>query len=104
FLPDRPKVEAGNQQQQQQQQQTVVIPGAAQPGGQQTGTVIVSASVEGADIYVDGLFVGNAPANLKLSEGVHVIEVKKDGYETFKRELRVFAAGEVSLKAELKKP
>jgi hypothetical protein len=59
-----PVTPAAPMQQQQQQQQTVVIPGFG--GDQQTlfGTVVVTADVEGADVLVDGLFVGNTPANL----------------------------------------
>lgn len=91
------------QQQQQQQQSTVVVPGQQQPEKESTGTVIVSANVDGAEVNVDGVFVGNAPANLKLKEGIHIIEVKKDGYQTFKRELRVLANSEVALRATLEK-
>jgi hypothetical protein len=92
------------EQQQQQQQQTVIIPGGA--GGEKEagqGTVIVSATPENCEVSVDGIFVGNAPTNLKLSDGIHIIEVKKEGHETFKRELRVLKGSEVVLRAELQK-
>lgn len=88
------------QQQQQQQQQTVVIPGSEQ---EKLGKVIVTSNVENAEVFVDGLFVGNTPANLKLKGGIHKIEVKKDGYKSYKRELRVFGDSETSLRAELGK-
>jgi len=90
------------QQQQQQQQQTVVIPGG-QGETAQMGTVMVSSNVQGADVYVDGVFVGNTPANLKLKDGIHIIEVKKSGYSTYRKELRVFGGSELSLRAELTK-
>jgi len=38
-----------------------------------TGTIAVSSSPDNAEIYVDGSFVGNAPATLKLSPGKHTI-------------------------------
>ncbi len=97
--PSRPE----QQQQQQQQQQTVVVPGA---GGEResaasTGTIILSANLDGSEVYVDGVFVGNAPANLKLSDGIHIIEVKKSGHQTYKRDLRVIGGSEVALRANL---
>jgi hypothetical protein len=100
----KPPAVEQQQQQQQQQQQTVVMPGGT--GGEKEagqGTVIVSATPENCEVCVDGIFVGNAPTNLKLSEGIHVIEVKKEGYETFKRELRVLKGSDVVLRAELQK-
>ena len=90
------------QQQQQQQQQTVVIPGG-QSETPQMGTIMVSSNVHGSDVYVDGMFVGNTPANLKLKDGIHIIEVKKSGYSTYRKELRVFGGSELSLRAELSK-
>jgi hypothetical protein len=64
--------------------------------------VIVSCAVEGVDVSVDGAFVGNCPATLLLKEGLHTIEVKKEGRGTFKREIRVSAGSEVSIRAELR--
>ena len=100
----KPPAVEQQQQQQQQQQQTVIMPGAT--GGEKgpgQGAVIVSATPENCEVCVDGLFVGNAPTNLKLSEGIHIIEVKKEGHETFKRELRVLKGSDVVLRAELQK-
>jgi hypothetical protein len=102
----KPPAVEQQQQQQQQQQQTVIMPGGTggeKEPGQGQGTVIVSATPENCEVCVDGMFVGNAPMNLKLSEGVHVIEVKKEGYETFKRELRILKGSDVVLRAELQK-
>ncbi len=97
-VPVQPKPAAVEQQQQQQQQQTVIMPGGGGDKEAGQGTIIVSATPENCEVCVDGMFVGNAPTNLKLSEGVHVIEVKKEGYETFKRELRVLKGSEVVLR------
>lgn len=89
-------------QQQQQQQQTVVIG----PGGSVTaeafGTILLSSDVEDAEVYVDGMFVGNAPSNLKLKAGVHVIEVRSSGYPSYRKEIRVLENSEVSIRAKLK--
>jgi hypothetical protein len=53
------------------------------------------------DVYVDGAFVGNCPATLLLKEGLHTIEVKKESGGRFKREVRVSAGSDVSIRAEL---
>jgi hypothetical protein len=67
------------------------------------GAVSVSASPDGADISVDGNFVGNAPATLKLAAGKHVISVSQKGYKAWSRELSVLPGSDVKLKAALEK-
>jgi uncharacterized membrane protein len=47
--------------------------------------------------------VGNSPAKLKLSEGSHVIEVKKAGFKDHKKEIKVMDGSESNLKAVLEK-
>lgn len=39
-------------------------------------------SPEGAEVYVDGNYVGVAPVSFKKTEGAHVITLRKTGYET----------------------
>jgi hypothetical protein len=68
-----------------------------------TGIVRVSSVPDGADVYVDGSFVGNAPAQLKLSAGKHKIAVKAEGLEDWAREIEVPADSELNLKAMLNK-
>ncbi len=72
---------------------------AAQPAA--TGVVKVEATTAGADVYVDGNFVGNVPAQLKLAPGKHTIKVTAPGHQDWSRELEVMAGSEVSLKATL---
>ena len=88
---------------QQQQQQNIVINGGGREKEEKTGTVMFSSNVEGADVYIDGIFMGNTPANVKLKSGIHIIEVKQSGYQVFKREMRVYPDSEVSIRAILKK-
>lgn len=89
-------------QQQQQQQQTVIVPGASE-AGQKIGRVLIQSTQEDSEILVDGMFVGNTPATLVLAAGVHVLEVKKAGFRTYRKEVRVLADSEVTLKATLEK-
>ncbi len=49
---------------------------------------------------MDGDFVGDAPASIKLSLGKHVILVKASGYQDWERELAV-SGGAVNLNAKL---
>jgi hypothetical protein len=85
----------------QPKQPVVFAPAQSTPQPSKDGKVVVSCNVEGADIFVDGEFVGNCPSTLALSEGAHTIEVKKEGRGTFKREIRVLVGSEVSMRAQL---
>lgn len=67
------------------------------------GTVNVTSNPTGGDVPVDGDFVGNSPAALKLSSGKHVITVKLSGYKDWSREINVQTGSEVSLTASLEK-
>ncbi len=67
------------------------------------GFLNVKADDETYDVYADGAFVGNAPAKLKLDPGLHVIEVKKQGFKDFRREIRITEGSELSLRAVLDK-
>ena len=53
------------------------------------GTVNVSSNPAGADVLVDGKFVGNAPAALKLPAGKHAIIVKLSGYKDRAKDISV---------------
>ena len=67
------------------------------------GSVTVSSAPDGADVYVEDNFVGNAPAVLKLSPGKHTVKVSQDGYKAWTKDISVFADSEVNLKATLGK-
>lgn len=72
-------------------------------GNPKTGFVLVRAEDERCEVFVDGAFVGNPPARLKLDEGVHVVEVRKSGFRNFRRELKVISGSDLTLKAELER-
>lgn len=67
------------------------------------GRVSISADVDGADIYIDGKFVGNAPATFTLSVGSHKIEIKGQNAAIWQRDLEVLEDGDVKLRAVLAK-
>jgi PEGA domain len=69
-----------------------------------TAEVSISSSVENADVYVDGNFVGNAPLpNFRLPAGTHKIEVRAAGYEIWSRDLTVAANASSRVVAQLRK-
>jgi len=67
-----------------------------------TPKVSVASTPDGADIEIDGSFVGNTPSVVELAPGEHVVIVKKSGYKPWERKLKV-SGGEVKLTAELEK-
>ena len=60
----------------------------------------VESNVKGADIEVDGSFVGNTPSTVTVTQGQHTIAVKKKGYADWNRAMSVSGSG-VHLNAEL---
>ncbi len=64
--------------------------------------VSVASTPDGADIEIDGSFVGNTLSVVELAPGEHVVIVKKSGYQPWERKLKV-SGGEIRLTAELEK-
>ena len=60
----------------------------------------VTSSPSGADVELDGSFVGNTPSAIGVSPGDHTISVKKRGYKTWERKIKV-SSGKVNVFAEL---
>jgi PEGA domain len=56
-----------------------------------------------ADLYVDGRFVGSTDLSLRLAAGTRTIEIKREGYETWRRELIVSADNPTRVAAVLMK-
>jgi hypothetical protein len=75
---------------------------SAQPAKEE-GKISLTSVPDGADVYVDDAFVGNAPATLKLPAGKHTVKVSQNGYGAWTKEISVFAGSEVNMKATLEK-
>jgi len=77
----------------------------SEPEARQTpaglGSVTITSDPDGAEIYVDDKFVGNAPAKLKLPAGNHVMILKAAGFKEWKRTLEVLKGSQVTLKPAL---
>jgi len=65
--------------------------------------VSVASEPAGADVFVDGSFVGSTPSLLPLPPGSYKIEVKAAGFKSWSREIKTLPGGEISLKATLEK-
>jgi hypothetical protein len=73
------------------------------PAAALTGKLTVASVPDGADIEVDGGFVGNTPSDIQVADGEHTVAVKKTGFKDWERKLRVSGGSSVHLNAELEK-
>jgi len=76
---------------------------AGTQAGSTSAKLQLSSDPPGADIEVDGNFVGNTPSEVQVPEGDHTISVKKAGFKDWQRTLKVSAGSSVHLDAELEK-
>jgi hypothetical protein len=60
----------------------------------------ITSNPAGAEISVDGNFVGDTPSEFAVAPGVHTITIAKHGYKPWERKLTV-STGKVSVAAEL---
>ncbi len=51
--------------------------------------LVVRAKPEGAKVYLDGYFLGQAPVELEVEPGRRQLRVEADGYQTYERELNL---------------
>lgn len=62
----------------------------------------INSDPVGADIEVDGSFIGNTPSSVDLPAGEHAIVVKKSGYKNWERKIKT-TAGAINISAFLEK-
>jgi hypothetical protein len=65
--------------------------------------VQLESDPSGADIEIDGSFVGNTPSDVQMTEGEHTVAVKKTGFKDWERKLKVSGGSSVHLNAQLEK-
>jgi hypothetical protein len=73
---------------------------ATAPTSSQQADLAVESTPPGADIEVDGAFVGNTPSTIIVTQGAHDISVKKKGFTIWTRKLNT-TSGTVHINAEL---
>lgn len=62
-----------------------------------------SSTPPGAEIVLDGSYVGNTPSSITAVPGRHVVEISMPGFAPWKRKLQVTAGSKVEVKATLGK-
>jgi len=68
-----------------------------------TAKLSVTSTPDGADIEMDGSFVGNTPSDIDVPAGEHTVSVKKTGFQPWEKKLKVSSGSNVHLKAALEK-
>jgi serine protease Do len=67
----------------------------------QFGTISVSSDPDGADVYLDGKFVGNTPEILKIPTGEHAIRLAYQNRIDWERSIEILADSQLNVKAQL---
>ena len=73
---------------------------APTPAAPAQASLVIDSTPPGADIEIDGAFVGNTPSTVSVPPGSHQIAVKKKGFTDWTKTLSV-TGGSVHLSAEL---
>jgi hypothetical protein len=94
FTPYREWVDVG-----EGERRTMVVTLAKKAPDQ--GTLIVTADIEGAEVWVDSQKKDNAPTVIQLPVGPHVVEVKKEGIAPWRQEVTITAGQQSKVAAGL---
>jgi hypothetical protein len=77
-----------------------LTPGELAP---ERASVEFSSTPDGADIIIDGTFVGSTPSTLRVTPGHHGIEIRMAGYRSWTRTMVVDPGSHPSVRATLAK-
>ena len=64
-------------------------------------SISIKSAPEGADISIDGKFMGSTPSDLSLKSGEYTISISKAGYATWERKMTLNAKGNITVNAVL---
>lgn len=67
------------------------------PDSKGTGTVRITSQPSGLDVRIDEEIAGKTPLSVSVQEGQHKIEVQKEGYSPWTRDVQVKAGAEITL-------
>jgi PEGA domain-containing protein len=70
----------------------------------QLASIMVKSTPPGADINVDGKYMGSTPSTIQLAPGEHAVSIEKDELRPWQRTMTVTAGGSSSIDATLAKP
>jgi hypothetical protein len=83
------------------EQSAALMKASLQAAHTAASTVSFSSEPNGADIYIDGKFVGQTPATISVQPGSHVVVVKATGRKSWQRDLEVLKDSPVALRPVL---
>ena len=69
----------------------------------ESSSIMIKSIPDGAEISINGKFVGSTPSTLRLKFGEHTISIKKAGFVLWERTMTVSAGGNLTLDAVLEK-
>ncbi|MEO8436533.1 MAG: PEGA domain-containing protein [Pyrinomonadaceae bacterium] len=79
---------------------------SAQPPDSMTtnvATIIVRSDPNGAEITIDGKFMGTTESTLKLAPGEHTVSIGKSGFKEWNRTITLNAGSSITIDATLEK-
>ncbi|MFZ3266793.1 MAG: PEGA domain-containing protein [Terriglobales bacterium] len=83
--------------------QDVAASSSAISAGLTSAKLELESTPSGADIEIDGSFVGNTPSDVQVTEGDHTIVVMMKGFTDWKRTMKISSGSSIHLNAELEK-
>jgi len=79
---------------------TTPAPEHAQSTSNVSAEMNITSNPPGAEVQIDGVFVGNTPSTLGVSSGDHVVTVIKKGFKVWERKVKI-TTGKVEIAADL---
>jgi PEGA domain len=73
---------------------------SAQPAVVTSTELTLVSTPDGADIEIDGAFIGSTPSTVTLAQGDHAVKVSLKGYQTYEKNLHT-TGGKINLRAQL---
>jgi serine protease Do len=75
-----------------------LTPKAAQADG---GSISIISAPAGADVEVDGVYLGSTPCEFPIELGDRLLRISKKGYQPFERKIRILPGAKQTISAEL---
>jgi hypothetical protein len=75
-------------------------PSSTEPGPATTAKLEISSTPDGADIEIDGNYVGSTPSTVGAAAGRHQISLKKSGFKPWERKITI-STGQIKVNAAL---
>jgi hypothetical protein len=75
----------------------------AQAAASASCTMTIKSDPEGAEITIDGKYVGNTPSTIQLEPGDHAISIKKANFTVWEKTITATAGGNVTVGPTLEK-